>query len=97
MNNEDIEVLMEHLKKEVQAIENLINRNKELEKYEKYYETEKLIWSRKDYIPKSEIREKIKDLKDLIFEAEMELGSASKEFMIYVYQKEILEKLLEEN
>ena len=49
----------------------------------------------KDYIPKLKIKEKIKELDKLIKEAQIELGSASKEFTIYVYQKDILQELLD--
>ena len=47
-------------------------------------------------IPKSKVKEKIEELKKLITEAQKELGSASKEYTIYVYQKDILQELLEE-
>jgi len=47
---------------DIEAIENLIKENKELEKYKKYYKTEKVVWSRKDYISK----DKIKELKEKI-------------------------------
>lgn len=46
------------------SMENLITRYKELEKYKKYYETEKIIWSRKDYISKSKVKEKIEEIKN---------------------------------
>lgn len=49
----------------------------------------------KNYIPKSKIKEKIEELNKLITEAQKELGSASKEYTIYVYQKDILQELLE--
>lgn len=49
-----------------------------------------------DYIPVSLVKEKIEELKKLITEAQKELGSASKEYTIYVYQKDILQELLEE-
>lgn len=49
-----------------------------------------------DYIPVSLVEEKIEELKKLITEAQKELGSASKEYTIYVYQKDILQELLEE-
>ena len=48
-----------------------------------------------DYIPKSKVKEKIEELNKLITEAQKELGSASKEYTIYVYQKDILQELLE--
>lgn len=46
-------------------------------------------------IPTSLVKEKIEELKKLITEAQKELGSASKEYTIYVYQKDILQELLE--
>ena len=46
-------------------------------------------------IPVSLVEEKIEELKKLITEAQKELGSASKEYTIYVYQKDILQELLE--
>ena len=44
----------------------------------------------------NKIRDKIKELENLIKEAHKELGSASKEFTIYVSQEKILKELLEE-
>ena len=46
-------------------------------------------------IPKSKVEEKIEEINKLITEAQKELGSASKEYTIYVYQKDILQELLE--
>ena len=46
-------------------------------------------------IPVSLVEEKIEELKKLITEAQKELGSASKEYTIYVYQKDVLQELLE--
>ena len=48
-----------------------------------------------NYILKSKVKEKIEELNKLIIEAQKELGSASKEYTIYVYQKDILQELLE--
>ena len=45
-----------------------------------------------DYIPVSLVEENIEELKKLITEAQKELGSASKEYTIYVYQKDILQE-----
>lgn len=151
MNDEDIkilEILKETLikdkfiipkepKKWCEAIENLINRNKELEATLKqtqdswFEDTQKLeqlklndkekeiiesyrnlvketgvdtgwvvcnpsiMWS-KYFVSRDKIKEKIKELDELIKEAKDELGTASKEFTIYVYQKNILKQLLEE-
>lgn len=90
---------------EIKALENLINRNKELEE-EYYYEKNRArteldtvyIKARYDERDKwkSKIKEKIEELNKLITEAQKELGSASKEYTIYVYQKDILEEILEE-
>jgi len=48
------------------VIDNLIEKQeKEIERlkeFEKYYETEKVVWSRNDYISKDKIRKKIKEL-----------------------------------
>ena len=57
----------------------------------------------KDYIEKAnkydslveKIKDKIEELEKLIIETQKELGSASKEYTIYVYQKSILQELLE--
>ena len=46
-------------------------------------------------IPVSLVEEKIEEINKLITEAQKELGSASKEYTIYVYQKDILQELLE--
>lgn len=105
---EDIKILEEMIKKanvenadmndifygeHIQAIENLISRNKELEKYEKYYETERVIWSRKDYIPKSKVREKIEEYKNM--------RDKKFDYLSIMYNKldlvvQVLEELLEE-
>ena len=50
---------------------------------------------KENYIPKFLVEEKIEELNKLITEAQKELGSASKEYTIYVYQKDILQELLE--
>lgn len=44
-------------------------------------------------IPKKIVEEKIKELDELIVKTQKELGSASKEYTIYVYQKSILQEL----
>lgn len=49
-----------------------------------------------NYIEKSKIKDEIEELENLIKEAHKELGSASKEFTIYVSQEKILKELLEE-
>lgn len=49
-----------------------------------------------DCIPKSKVKEKIEELNKLIIETQKELGSASKEYTIYVYQENILQDLLRE-
>ena len=45
---------------------------------------------------KDKIKAKIEELDKLIIETQKELGSASKEYTIYVYQKSILQELLED-
>lgn len=47
-------------------------------------------------IPVSLVKEKIEELNKLIIETQKELGSASKEYTIYVYQENILQELLRE-
>lgn len=51
--------------------------------------------TKSETIPVSLVEEKIEELNKLITEAQKELGSASKEYTIYVYQKDILQELLE--
>ena len=67
-------------------------KNKELLK--EYNKKLQIDWE--DAISKDKIKEKIKELDELIKESKDELGTASKEFTIYVYQKDILKQLLEE-
>lgn len=50
----------------------------------------------KEYISKDKIKDKIKDLDNLLIETQKELGTASIEFTIYAHQKNILQELLEE-
>ena len=57
---------------------------------------EDINWFCDKYIPKQKVRDKIEELENLIKEAHKELGSASKEFTIYVSQEKILKELLEE-
>ena len=74
-------------KKEIQAIENLINKNKELE------ETLKDNWEFRDkcYIPKSKIKEKIEELKKKIKYEDNE------KVIIWLHKQiRILQELLEE-
>ena len=47
-------------------------------------------------IKKQKVKEKIEELNKLIIETQKELGSASKEYTIYVYQENILQDLLRE-
>lgn len=47
-------------------------------------------------IPKQKVKDKIEELNKLIIETQKELGSASKEYTIYVYQENILQELLRE-
>ena len=60
------------------------------------YELNNRITDLLENIPVQKVKEKIEELKKLITEAQKELGSASKEYTIYVYQKDILQELLEE-
>lgn len=57
---------------------------------------ETLVQALENSIPTSVVEEKIKELDKLIVETQKELGSASKEYTIYVYQKSILKELLQE-
>lgn len=50
-----------------------------------------------DRVWKKRIQDKIEELDKLIKETQIELGTASKEFTIYVYQRDILKELLEGN
>ena len=82
----------------INSIENLISRYKELEKYKKYYETEKIIWSRKDYISKSKVKEKIEELKKKMEEDEAdEFGIHSIGWGCLDYVIQVLQELLEES
>lgn len=81
----------------------LLSRNKELEeengKLKEHCKTltkekQELTTLALDSIPKSLVEEKIEELDKLIIETQKELGSASKEYTIYVYQKSILQELL---
>lgn len=81
------------------AIEHLIKAYKELEEENMQIEAIKDEAIRRynfESIQVSLVKEKIEELKKLITEAQKELGSASKEYTIYVYQKDILQELLEE-
>ena len=60
------------------------------------YELNNRITDLLENIAVQKVKEKIEELKKLITEAQKELGSASKEYTIYVYQKDILQELLEE-
>ena len=79
------------------SLRNLIKAYKELEEFKKQVtEIENTNFIKyKNYIPVSLVKEKIEELKKLITEAQKELGSVSKEYTIYVYQKDILQELLE--
>lgn len=81
--------------KEIEEENKTLNeRNQYLVKYRAKLEKE-LYESNENYIPISLVEEKIEELNKLITEAQKELGSASKEYTIYVYQKDILQELLE--
>lgn len=87
---------------EIRALEHLIKAYKELEEENK--DLKNLANNKQwispcyvaqNYIPVSLVEEKIEEINKLITEAQKELGSASKEYTIYVYQKDILQELLE--
>ena len=87
---------------DVQTVEHLIKAYKELEEENKDLKNlaNKKQWISpcyvaQNYIPVSLVEEKIEEINKLITEAQKELGSASKEYTIYVYQKDILQELLE--
>ena len=98
----DMRVDIAFMKKECKALENLLTRYKQLEENkskQKAYDDcycEYKHYKQFDSIPKSKVEEKMKELNKLIIETQKELGSASKEYTIYVYQKNILQDLLEE-
>ena len=70
------------------------NRNLQIS-YDSLQELFELRKYKNSSIPVSLIEETIEEINKLITEAQKELGSASKEYTIYVYQKDILQKLLE--
>ena len=82
---------------EVQAIKRFHKAYKELEEKNKKKSIEIICYQEEleNSIPVSLVEEKIEALNKLITEAQKELGSASKEYTIYVYQKDILQELLE--
>lgn len=86
--------LREKVKQLEEENKTLNERNQYLVKYRAKLEKE-LYESNENYIPVSLVEEKIEELNKLITEAQKELGSASKEYTIYVYQKDILQELLE--
>lgn len=103
MNDEDIEILEEHLRfikpfdnnsAYIPALENLIKGYKELEKYKRKHSLVK-----NNYIPKSKVREKIKELQEeyiQLFELERKDGEREIDCKIVIGEMEILEKLLQE-
>ena len=104
----DMRVDIAFMKKECKALENLLTRYKQLEKEneklnqlkEKHNVRINDLCALVDNfaynsIPVSLVTEKIEELNKLIIETQKELGSASKEYTIYVYQKNILQDLLE--
>lgn len=58
-----------NLEEDIKTILNLVNKQqKEIERlkeFEKYYENEKVVWQRKDYISKEKIREKLEKIEEL--------------------------------
>ena len=104
--NENIKILEEsiiqgkyHLyKKDLKkCVSNVIKAYKELEEKNKKKSIEIICYQEEleNSIPVSLVEEKIEEINKLITEAQKELGSASKEYTIYVYQKDILQELLE--
>ena len=87
----------ENVKLAIETINTVLNYIEELEKentnakyqYDLGYKACEIEFTNK-------IRDKIEELENLIKEAHKELGSASKEFTIYVSQEKILKELLEE-
>ncbi len=55
IQNKDIAYLLDKQQKEIEK----------LKKFEKYYENEKVVWQRKDYISKEKIREKLEKIEEL--------------------------------
>lgn len=82
---------------EVQAIKRFHKAYKELEEKNKKKSIEIICYQEEleNSIPVSLVEEKIEEINKLITEAQKESGSASKEYTIYVYQKDILQELLE--
>lgn len=78
-------------------INEIIDKNKELEEKNKKKSIEIICYQEEleNSIPVSLVEETIEEINKLITEAQKELGSASKEYTIYVYQKDILQELLE--
>ena len=92
-------------KTEIQAIENLINRNKELEEENikldteiaevVYWESSSVEQIKQDYIPKSKVREKIKKIQELI-DYNNERKQLSDMVEQLEEQKDLLQELLED-
>ena len=89
--------------KQIETILNLIEKQeKEIERlkeFEKYYETEKVVWSRNDYISKDKIKAKIKELEQYKKEElknDSPFGIHSEQWAIADYVIDILKELLGE-
>lgn len=101
LNNKEYDEDIEHYKREIKGITNIINFYKKekarADKLEKEYSKmlTKIDEYEVNYIPVSLVEEKIEEINKLITEAQKKSGSASKEYTIYVYQKDILQELLE--
>lgn len=87
--------------KEIETVLNYIDNSISKEEYSKikeeldeYKRQLDLDYVRNNFISKKVIEEKIKELNKLIIETQKELGSGSKEYIIYVYQNAILQELL---
>ena len=72
---------------------------KRLKKFEKYYENEKVVWQRKDYISKDKIKEKIEEITKeyyKLFEEKRSLDFMNINSHRYNAMKLVLEELLGE-
>ena len=100
-NIEETEKLKKQLQSNIRVFNKTIDEQnkkiKELEEKNKKNLIEIICYQEEleNSIPVSLVEETIEELNKLITEAQKELGSASKEYTIYVYQKDILQELLE--
>ena len=97
VENQQYYIIRKEIEHYKEYIEKLQKEKEELEEINNELEAEKNEAIRRynfETIPVSLVEEKIEELNKLITEAQKELGSASKEYTIYVYQKDILQELL---